>query len=62
MKVVSQKYKEAPVEYYVMQFTPEELRYIRYLAQDAAGAAARLFDKLDFVKDVPLNGIECFND
>lgn len=56
-----------PVEKYILELSPEELRYIRYLIyQQEQGASAdlaaadRLYSMTECVKDVPLNGDVCF--
>ena len=64
MKLVDTVYKkiEQLVEKYVIEFSPEELRYIRWLAAAAAAAddAERLHNKLIFVENVVLAPEKCF--
>jgi hypothetical protein len=40
MKVIDTKYVDAPVEFYDLRFSPEELQYIRYLAAVNTRASA----------------------
>lgn len=61
---------EQPIEKIVLELTPEEARYIRWLAGWHAGhaafagddAAERLYRKLEAVANVPLDGSKCFLD
>ena len=79
MKVIETKYKrvEQPVESYLVEFTPDELKYIKILALcmvnkqaytehsldiNVLSAASRLFNKLAFTANINPCLYDCFKD